>query len=248
MRKMLSGADVGAGQVVSKTRMIELVKSFDAAAVDAGLTESPQLLAWRGDKGRNWLHLLCGVELKPVQDAAASIETAAVLVRHGFAVSDAAFTEGEWKATPVWFCIARGRNLALAEWLLKQGADPNYSLFAAGWWDDGAGIRLLIRYGAEVDEHHAGEDETPFMGAVKWSRFHAAEELLKHGADVNVQDARGMTALHYMLKKGTDKKHFKALIAAGAKGDLANAEGQTPRQIMSRKKDPDFQRMARLLA
>ena len=234
------------GALVSKTRMIELVKAFDAPAVDAGLTESPQLLAWRGDKGRNWLHLLCGVELTTGADPATSIRTAQVLVGHGLDVSSVAFTEGEWKATPVWFAVSRGRNLALTEWLLKAGADPNYSLWAAGFHDDIEAIRLLLRHGAVVDDRSV--DETPFLGAVQWSHFAAAEELLRHGADVNYRDAKGMTALHYMLKKGSDKAHFPALIAAGARGDIPDPAGRTARAIMARKKDPDFRRMAGQLA
>jgi hypothetical protein len=233
--------------MTSKTRMIELVKAFDAVAVDAALVESPGLKDWRGERGRNWLHLLCGVEIIRGRDPGKSIRTAEVLHRHGFDLSEPAWVEGEWRATPVWFAIARGRNLPLAEWLMQHGANPNYALFAAGWWDDGEAIALLIRHGAAVDDRSAG-DETPFLGAVKWSRFRAAEALLRHGADVNFQDSQGMTALHYMLKKGSDKRHFAPLIAARAKGDLADANGQTPRQIMARKKDPDFRRMAEQLA
>ena len=40
---------------------------------------------------------------------------------------------------------------------------------------------------------------------MKSSHFRAAEALLERGANVNVQDSHGMTALHYMLKKDSDK-------------------------------------------
>ena len=240
------GTAAGEGALVSKTRMIELVKAFDALAVEDALAESPELLAWRGDKGRNWLHLLCGVELKPGADAQAAIRTAEVLVARGLGVSSVAFTEGGWKATPVWFTVSRGRNLVLTEWLLKAGADPNYSLWAAAFNDDTTAIDLLVRHGALVDDRSV--DETPFLGAIQWSRFRVAEELLKHGADVNFVDAKGMTALHYMLKKGSDKAHFAPLIAAGARGNIPDKTGRTARAIMARKKDPDFRRMAEKLA
>ena len=232
--------------MASKTRLIDLVKAFDAPGVDQALTESPQLLAWRGDRGRNWLHLLCGVEIAPGRDPAASVRTAEVLLQHGIDLRDIAFTEGDWQATPVWFCISRGRNLVLAEWLLGRGADPNHALWAAGWNNDLAAIDLLVRHGAVVDDPAVAE--TPFLWAIQNSRFAAAEALMAHGADVNAVDTKGQTALHLMLKKGSDPVHFEALIAAGARGDLPDSEGRTVRQILSRKKDPAFRAMAERLA
>jgi hypothetical protein len=52
--------------------------------------------------------------------AADSIKTAEVLADTGLSINQEAFTEGKWKATPLWFAIARGRNLPLAEYLLKR--------------------------------------------------------------------------------------------------------------------------------
>ena len=91
----------------------------------------------------------------------------------------------------------------------------------------------MIRGGADVDQDGP---ETPFLGAVKWSLFDAAEELLKHGANANWQDAKKMTALHYMLKKGSDKKHVAMVISYGARGDIPNKDGVTAAEVMMRKK------------
>jgi ankyrin repeat protein len=174
-----------------------------------------------------------------------SIETARVLLKHGFDMNEHAFTEGTWRATPVWHAIGRGANLALAEFLLKRGADPNHSLWAASFRRDRAAIRLLVRHGAEVDEQLRGS--TPFLGAIEWSLFDPAEELLELGADPNFRDAKGMTALHYMLKKGSDKKHFSMLLRHGARGDIPSKNGQTAADIMARKRDPAFREMAEQL-
>ena len=92
------------------------------------------------------------------------------------------------------------------------------------------------------------EGHTPFLGAVQWSRFKGAEALLKLGANVNFQDKDGMTALHYMLKKGSDERHFRTLIKHGARGDLPNKEGVTAGEIMGRKRAPAFQKMAAQLS
>ena len=53
-----------------------------------------------------------------------------------------------------------------------------------------------------------------------------------------------MTALHYMLKKGSDKKFFAMLIAHGARGDIKNKDGVTAAELMRKKKDPQFRGMA----
>ena len=53
-----------------------------------------------------------------------------------------------------------------------------------------------------------------------------------------------MTALHYMLKKSSDKKYFTMLIAHGARGDIKNKDGVTAAELMRKKKDPQFQKMA----
>jgi hypothetical protein len=232
--------------MVSKTRMQDLVKAFDWAAADAALAESPDLLAWRDERGRNWLHLCCATPVEGAgRDPAASVRMADVLLRHGLPLNDAAFTEGDWKATPLWFCIGRGRNLALAAHLLERGADPNHSLWAAAFNNDLPAIRLLVVAGADLEDRSV--DESPFLGAVKWSHFAPAEELLKLGANVDFQDASGMTALHYMLKKNSDPAHFQMLATYGARGDIPNAAGLTASDALRRKKDPALKALAETL-
>ena len=81
------------------------------------------------------------------------------------------------------------------------------------------------------------EDETPFLGAIKWSHFAAAERLLRHGADVNFQNSMGMTALHFLLKKNSDRKHVEMLVRHGADPTLANAEGIRPLDMVAKQRD-----------
>jgi len=57
-----------------------------------------------------------------------------------------------------------------------------------------------------------------------------------------------MTALHYMLKKGSPERHFRMLLAHGARGDLPDGTGVTVAAAMARKRAPAFRRMAALLA
>lgn len=233
--------------MISKTRMIALVRAFQWRDVEAGLAANPSLLEYRDDRGRNWLHLCCSVNPKPKKlKPADSVKTADVLLSAGLDIDQEAFREGDWKATPLWYAIGRGENLTLAKYLLERGSDPSHCLWAAAFREDVAAIKLLVAGGADIDA--VAEDETPFLGAVKWSRFRGATALLDLGADVNFQDSRGMTALHFMLKKGSDERHFRTMIKHGARGDLRNSDGVSSAEIMVRKRAPTFRKMATQLS
>jgi ankyrin repeat protein len=223
--------------------MLELVRAFRWREVENALAETPGLIEVRDKRGRNWLHVCCSVNPKARGlRSGDAVRTADALLHAGLDVNEAAFSEQSWQATPLWYAIARGENLTLARHLLRRGADPNHCLWAAAFRDDLPAIELLVAAGADVDP--VTEDETPFLCAVKTSHFRAARLLLELGADVDFQDRHGMTALHYMLRKGSDKRHLKMVIAHGARLDLANHEGTTAAEIMRRKRDPALQRLA----
>jgi ankyrin repeat protein len=233
---------------VSKTSLTGQVKAFAWEGVAAALDAKPELLDVRDSRGRTWLHLCCSVDVRARPRAAPdSVRTADVLLTRGLDIDDEAFTEGAWKATPLWYAIGRGRNLTLAQHLLEQGCNPDYALWAAAFNDDIPAIELLARYGATIDDP-AVPDETPFLAAVKVSRFGPAEALLDLGADVDVRDPSGMTALHYMLKKQSDIAHLRTVIAHGARGDIPDAAGNTAVDILRRKRDPELRALAEVLA
>ena len=212
----------------------------------AALVESPGLLAFRDERGRNLLHLCCGVKPKDRLSPGDAMKTAAVLLDAGLDIDREAFSEGNWKATPLWYAVGRGENLALAKYLLERGADPENCLWAAAFRDDVAAIRLLVAGGASLDP--VVEDETPFLAAVKVSHFRAAEALLDLGADVNHRDSKGMTALHYMLKKDSPAEHFRRLIRHGARVDLPDRAGVTAGETLARKRSPGFRKLAAEIA
>lgn len=232
--------------MASKTQIAKLVRNFRWRDVEAGLTETPKLINVRDDRGRNWLHLCCSVKPAGKSKQADSLETADVLLAKGLDLDAGAFREGSWQATALWYAVARGENLLLAKHLLARGADPNHCLWAAAFRDNVSAIGMLVAAGAEIDP--VAEDETPFLSAVKTSHFRAAEALLALGADVDFQDSRGMTALHYMLKKGSDEKHFAMVVKRGASGSLPNRDGVTAAEIMRRKRGAAFQQMAKRIS
>ena len=228
--------------MTSKTRMLELIKAFDATGVERALAESPDLVSVRDERGFTWLHLCCRRQPKSAADVAASIRIADALIAAGLDISDAAFTEEEWRATPLWCAIGRGGNLPLAEHLLKLGCDPEHCLWAASMRRDHDAIRLLLRCGAEIDADHEGG--TPFLGAVRWSRFVEAELFLELGANPDVKGRDGMTALHLMLKKDSDPAAIRMVVDRGARGDIPGPDGRTAIDILSRKKDPELRALA----
>jgi ankyrin repeat protein len=169
-----------------------------------------------------------------------------LLIDLGLGLDAPAFREGEWQATPLWFTIAWGRNLPLAEHLLKLGANPNFCLFAAVWNDDRAAIRLLLDSGADIEDG-AARGETPLLGAVAWSRFGPAAVLLEAGASPDYRNAEGVTALHMMLKKGSAPEHFRLFASHGARGDIPDANGRTAVELLRRKRNLAYRAVAEAL-
>lgn len=138
------------------------------------------------------------------------------------------------RATPLWYAISRGRNLPMARFLLKNGSTPEHCLWSAAFHDDAEAIDLLVRHGATVDP--VTEDETPFLGAIKWSRFVRAERMLHHGANVNFQNSKGLTALHLLLKKNSDRRYIELLLRHGADPTIKSRAGQSPLDLVGRRR------------
>lgn len=240
----VEGEQSASKKPISKTRVLALVKDLDWRSIRSALQESPALLSFRGNKGENLLHVCCRIDIeKRGLSAIDSVRTAGVLLDASLDVNEEAFSEGDWKATPLWYAIGHGKNLELAKYLLRRGADPEHCLWAAAYNDSVAAIRLLLRAGASVDP--AGEGETPFLFAVKWSRFAAAKALLEAGADLNFRDEAGKTALHYMLKKRSDPKYVRLLLEHGARLDVADHDGMTAGSVLSRMRSPEYQTLAK---
>lgn len=231
--------------MVSRTSLTESVRNHRWRDVARDLAVRPDLLAARGDKGRNWLHLACMVP--PAGDGADSLRLADLLLDLGLGIDDAAFTEGEWQATPLWHAVSRGRNPALVAHLLEREANPNFCLFAAVWNEDGATIRLLLEHGADIEEG-AERGDTPLLGAVAWSKFGPAETLLSAGADPDAIDAGGRTALHLMIRKASAPEHFAMFVRHGARGDIPDGEGNTAIALLHRKRDLRYREIAAQLA
>ncbi len=223
---------------MSKTRLFDSIKALDLQAVRSVLEAHPELRDVRDERGRNALHLLCG-QPATGKTVPRSLKLAEYLLGAGFDVNFPALVEGSaFKATPLWYSLSRGRNIALARLLLEKGSSPEYSLWAVAFSDDMEAIDLLVKSGASIDP--VTEDETPFLGAIKWSRFAAAERLLRHGANVNFQNSKGATALHLVLEKNSDRKHVEMLLRHGADPTIRDKQGLSPLDVVAKRRDKTY--------
>ena len=200
------------------------------------LEAKPELEQVWNDQGRNLLHVACSVDCDDIgKPKSAAVKMVAFLLDRGFDI-EAEGGAGPDLCKPIWFATAKGRNRPVVKLLIERGARPN-GLYAAGWWEDIDILNLLIDAGAEVD---VVVGTTPFLACWGWKRFKAAKTLALKGANVNVRDERGRTALHIGIEKEFDPALLKWLVKHGASPDIPDREGVTARQKASRKRDQRY--------
>ncbi|HUQ87653.1 MAG TPA: ankyrin repeat domain-containing protein [Vicinamibacterales bacterium] len=221
---------------MSKTRLIEAVKTLDLEETKRILEAKPELLKVWNDQGRNLLHLACSVDCEAAgRPPSAAVKMVAFLLDKGFDIEEDGGA-GPDLCKPIWFATAKGRNKPVVKLLLDRGATPT-GLYAAGWWEDIDILNMLIDAGADKE---VVVGVTPFLACWGWKKFKAAKALALKGADVNVQDARGRTALHVGVEKEYDPALLKWLVKHGASPDIADRDGVTARQRASRKRNQKF--------
>ena len=181
----------------SKTSFFDAVKRWDAAAVKAILMTAPNLAMATDSKFRTGLHIACSV--KPAgagSEDPNGINTVTELLNAGSALEAEVpmdEDEGDFRATPLWYAVARGENLALAQFLLRRGADSSYSLWAAVWRDDEVLCRDLLKTRPRLNLRAHGE--TPIFYAARLKRLKTLDLLIEAGADPTITDHQGRDAV-----------------------------------------------------
>jgi len=148
--------------------------------------------------------------------------------------------------TPVMLAITNG-YLNAAVFLIKYVADVNVEgsdgktalHYAVQHYDSSHHsewcevFSCLIKNGADINACAKGNN-TPLMSASSQGNLNAAMFLIKHGADVNVQDRDGKTALHYAVPHRGSSHHFTScevfscLVENGANVNSSANDSCTP--------------------
>lgn len=145
---------------------------------------------------------------------------------------ESALHEGGSGRTALHIAAERG-DVALADRLLRHGADPNAK-------DEDAGTPLhraancggpkiverLLKAGAEVNARDRDE-ATPLHYAANLGCTESIERLLKAGADMNARDGVGGTPLHWAVWRG-HRKAAECLARHGAEVNTPDSKGLTP--------------------
>jgi hypothetical protein len=181
----------------SKSALFAAAKAWDSKAVKAILDAAPELVKATDPRRRMALHLACAVQpgAKGLSEPN-GIRTVTELLAVGApleAVVPMYEDEGDFRANPLWYAVARGENLPLVKFLLTRGADASYSLWAAVWRDDDATCRELLK--AKPRLNLAAHGETPIFYAARLQRLKTLRLLIEAGADPSIRDPRGRDAV-----------------------------------------------------
>jgi len=210
---------------VSKTALVEAVKTFDVDSVAAILKKDPALAKWRSPQGFNLLQFCCSRCTVDDKAAAASqLRLAKRLIGQGFDPLAVHTTkpgeDGEEDPADLslaWFAVARAQNNALAKHFLKLGAHPG-AVFAAVWWGNWEILPDLVRHGADLDEMVGG---TP---------LHMALALWMKAVESKPDQVARRT------------KTFTTLVRLGASPDVPakTKDRRTVRELAASKKDKRY--------
>jgi ankyrin repeat protein len=209
---------------------IKIVKNWKWDEVTQALSKDSSLATRVYKNGMTPLHYCAETNLsKSSLPAIYSIDTAAALLSAGADVNSVRriIDAGEeFHATPLWYAVAWGKNLDLACFLLESGSNPNNCMWAATWDENLEMAELLASHGAEIDPvfHH----ETPLLQIVRSRRLKLLGWLIAKGGNINFQDDKGYSALHYAVKKNHTLADIELLLKHGADPTLYARDGSTP--------------------
>ncbi len=154
-----------------------------------------------------------------------NIELVKLLLKHGANVNEVSLNN--WTALE-YACLYG--NYTIIKLLIDRGANINAKnldgstpLIITCRSNNSTAViaKLLLKKGADVNAQDACDGQTALMIAAERDDHRTVEVLLKHGANVNLKDKEGNTALMFAVKKNWHwgGKTIKLLLDHGAKNE-----------------------------
>ncbi len=176
----------------------------DAKRVNKYLDKDPSLARARDGGLLTALQCAAGSRMgrKDPKIAKALLEIATRLVDAG---ADVNATTKSWAHDVAVSYFAIGsRQVEILKLLLKHGLDATAAIATAAWEKQEEMLDLLIASGGRIDD--ARDGTKPVLNElVRWGQFTQARMLLARGANPNIPDERGWTAVDQAVSRGNAK-------------------------------------------
>lgn len=200
----------------SRTALISASRIWDWPTVAALLVAAPELVTAHDPQGHTALHRACAVKpgSSPQLVEPNGIKTITTLLEAGADLEQAVpmnEDEGDFRATPLWYAVARGENFPLVEFLLQRGANASYSLWAAVWRDDVDVCRALLKFKPELNLRAHGE--TPIFYAARLQRLATLVLLIDAGADPSIPDTAGRDTVAIARERKLPEEIIERLVS-----------------------------------
>lgn len=173
--------------------------------------------------------------------ASRNLEIAQFLIQHASPVV-------EFSESLIRFAIFR-EHAEVLELLIDAGADVSQNTMRTGHIQDERIIELLASHGGDVDINKAENGWPPIVYQSRGDRggdVSRIADLIDKGANIDIQNYKGQSALHCASKAGF-VEIVRLLLHHGAQVDVADGNGETPLMTALRSTVKDKDRLREVM-